>query len=152
MSCPGLRFSDSDYQKYMWHLTIAEISLLSELFLSLFLLPLDLFKSRFLISFFRPFKQRDVSVKCYPIHMYLNILYFRETYFSRFSRFSRFKKFREIKVPPKKGAAKIKDGKFSDLYENLYLSFPSATSSVLGGGLKFQFSACPYSSLSDSSC
>ena len=149
MRSSDFRFSDSYYQKYMWHLTIAEILLLSELFLSLFLLPIPVFKSRFLISFFRPCKQRDISVKCYPIHMYLNILYFRETYFSRFSR---FKKFREIKVPPKKGAAKIKDGKFSDLYENLYLSFPSAKSSVLGGGLKFQFSACPYSSSSDSSC
>ena len=95
---------------------------------------MPVFKSRFLISFFRPCKQRDVSVKCYPIHMYLIVLYFRETYFSRFLR---FKKFREIKVPPKKGAAKIKDGKFSDLYENLYLSFPSAKSSVLGGGSNF---------------
>ena len=66
--------------------------------------------------------------------------------------FSRFKKFREIKVPLKKGAAKIEDGKFSALYENLYLSFPSARSSVLEGGLKFQFSPCPYSSSSDSSC
>ena len=52
--------------------------------------------------------------------MYLIVLYFRETYFSRFLR---FKNFREIKVPPKKGAAKIKDGKFSDLCENLYLKF-----------------------------
>ena len=97
----------------------------------LYFFYLYLFKSRFLSSFFRPFKQRDVSVKCYPIHMYLIILSFRETYFSR------FKKFREIKVPPKKGAAKIKDGKFSDLYENLYLSFPSARNSVLGGGSNF---------------
>lgn len=31
--------------------------------------------------------------------------------------FSQFKKFREIKVPRKKGAAKIKDAKFSDLYK-----------------------------------
>ena len=66
--------------------------------------------------------------------------------------FSRFKKFREIKVPLKKGAAKIEDGKFSALYENLYISFPSARSSVLEGGLKFQFRPCPYSSSSDSSC
>ena len=53
---------------------------------------------------------------------YLIITYFRET------SFSRFKKFREIEVPRKKGAAKIKDTKFSDLYKNLYLSFPSARS------------------------
>ena len=32
------------------------------------------------------------------------------------------------KFPRIKGAAKIKDAKFSDLYKNLYFSFPSARS------------------------
>ena len=35
---------------------------------------------------------------------------------------------RDLKSPAKKGAAKIKDTKFSDLYKNLYLSFLSARS------------------------
>ena len=48
--------------------------------------------------------------------------------FSRYLTSSRFKKFREIKVPRINGAAKIKDAKFSDLYQNLYFSFPSARS------------------------
>ena len=34
-------------------------------YLCLYFFYLYLFKTRFLISFFRPFKQRDVSVKCY---------------------------------------------------------------------------------------
>ena len=42
--------------------------------------------------------------------------------------FSRFKKNCGIKVPQMKGAAKIKDAKFNDLYKNLYFSFPSARS------------------------
>ena len=33
-----------------------------------------------------------------------------------------------LKSPAKKGAAKIKDAKFSDLYKNLYLNFLSARS------------------------
>ena len=39
-----------------------------------------------------------------------------------------FRDIRDLKSPAKKGAAKIKDTKFSDLYKNLYLSFLSARS------------------------
>ena len=52
------------------------------------------------------------------------IFYFRETRLI----FRDLKNSAKLKSRQKKGATKIKDGLFSDLYENLYLSFSSARS------------------------
>ena len=60
--------------------------------------------------------------------LYLSLEVFSTKVLPYHHLFSRFKKFRKIKVLRKKGAAKIKDAKFGDLYKNLYLSFLSASS------------------------